>query len=124
MTKRKKVVVLADLHCGHRVGLCPPKYRYITPDKYTPIREELWELYTEMIERQKPIDILLVNGDVIDGTAWRSAATESLTTDMQTQVDMAHECIKICEPNHIVMTYGTAYHSAPDGQDWDMVLTK
>jgi hypothetical protein len=124
MSERKKVVVVADTHCGHRVGLTPPEYQAsLKPDKYTAIREELWDLYIQMIEKQKPIHILLANGDLLDGTAWRSSGTESLTTDMSVQVEIAQECLRVAKANHIILTYGTGYHTAPDGQDYDKMLT-
>jgi hypothetical protein len=124
MPERKKVVAIGDLHCGHRVGLTPPGYPGKANDKFTAIREELWDVYTGMIDKQKPIDVLLVNGDVIDGTSWRCSGTDSLTTDMNEQVEMAQKCLEYAEAKHTVMTYGTAYHTAPDGQDWDLVLSR
>ena len=121
--RRKKVVAIGDLHCGSRVGLTPPKWQLTKPDKYTEIREECWQLYTEMIDAEKPIDVLLVNGDAIDGPGARQGGTDVLTTDPAEQIDIAEEAIRYAEAKHVVMTYGTFYHTGVD-TDWESVLAR
>lgn len=122
----KRVVVLADLHCGHRVGLTPPDWQSDAPGgKYLLIQQQLWEAYAGWIEQAKPIDYLFVNGDSIDGKGDRSGGTELITSDREKQCRMAHDAITICEvPGHnIVMTKGTGYHVGND-EDWEEILSE
>ena len=47
---KKKIVAMADLHCGHRVGLTPPKWqgRNVNP-KYNRIQKELWDFNSNFL---------------------------------------------------------------------------
>lgn len=127
----KKLVVIADMHCGHRAGLTPPNWQY-SGDleegndryKYMLTQREMWEAYTALIRKHKPIDILVVNGDAIDGKGERSGGTEQITASMLEQVEIAKECIDICEAKNIVVVYGTPYHASPSGEDFELTLAK
>jgi len=116
--KKKRVVILSDLHCGHVVGLTPPSW-HDTPDssadpsriKLADFRKRSFSIYYNTIKRLKPIDILLVNADCIDGRGEISGQTELITPDRDHQCDMAAEIIKCAGAKKIVMTYGTPYHT-------------
>jgi len=108
----KRVVVIADLHCGHRVGLTPPKYQSaVCGEKYYKVQVERWNQYAEIINKLKPIDVLLVNGDCIDGRGERSGGVELIAVSRMKQVDMAIDCINECGAGKIIMTRGTPYHT-------------
>jgi hypothetical protein len=116
----KRILVISDMHCGHLVGLTPPSWRSpigVVGKKIANMQDTLWEIYTNEIDKIKPIDILIVNGDAIDGKGKRSGSTELITPDTNKQVDMAAECINYCEADKIVMTYGTPYHVSDGGND-------
>lgn len=109
---------MSDLHAGHVVGLTPPSW-HDTPSKTAePVRAKLanfrtkaFDIYYNTIKSLKPIDVLLVNADCIDGRGEKSGGTELLTTDRDKQCDMAAEIIKCVGAKKIVMTYGTPYHT-------------
>jgi len=108
----KRVVFISDLHCGHRVGLTPPRYQGRNlDDKWNDIQNELWCEYTRMVKNLSPIYALVVNGDCIDGLSYRSGGSELITTDRLQQIRMAAECIKAWDCSNIKMTYGTPYHT-------------
>lgn len=118
----KRVVCIADLHCGHRVGLTPPEWQSDAPGgKYALIQSELWNAYAGWIDALKPIDFLFVNGDAVDGKGARSGGTELITSDRTKQIQMAYDCITYTGCKSIVMTYGTPYHTGDD-EDWEFVL--
>ena len=109
----KRVVAMGDLHCGHRVGLTPPKWQSaIKGNKYHKIQVELWEEYKNIIKHLQPIDALIVNGDCIDGRGERSGGTELISTNRQEQINMAATCINFCSAKKVVLTRGclTAGH--------------
>ena len=115
---KKRVVIIGDLHSGHRAGLTPRQYFPSTKSKnHDKIRKETWMHYTQIMDDLKPIDILVVNGDSIDGKGSRSAGTELVTTDIKEQCDIACDCIKYAEAKKIIIIRGTPYHGSPDGQD-------
>jgi hypothetical protein len=120
----KKVVAIGDPHSGNRVGLTSPTYQKILKgDKYDVIRQEIWEGYTTMIDKQKPIDILIVNGDCIDGCGYRQGGVDLVEPDRHRQCDMASEAILYAEADTIMMTKGTFYHTGAR-EDYEDIIAK
>jgi hypothetical protein len=121
----KRVVACGDMHCGHRVGLTPPKYQSQRHgDYYFRVQKELHSYFKSSIEKIKPIDILIHNGDGIDGKGFRSGGTELIESDRTKQVDMAVENLLLAEAKHYVLTYGTPYHVGKE-DDWEgMIATR
>ena len=118
----KKIAIISDLHCGHRAGLTPPKYQY-QPErsKYGEAQKSIYEQYLAAIERWSPVDVLIVNGDAIDGKGDRTGGSELITSDRDEQVEMAYEAITAWKAPTIIMTYGTGYHTGKE-EDWEAVL--
>jgi len=129
---------MGDLHCGALIGLTGPPWHQQIKDgvsdinkrnKYSRIANALWQHYDQTLKALAPIHVLLVNGDMIDGRGTRSGGTELITTDRTEQVGMAAHAI-----NHarlyagrgfkIVGTYGTAYHTSGDGEDFENLVAK
>jgi len=117
MRNKKRVVVISDLHSGHQVGLTPPSWHDAPSKTAEPgriklaeFRQKSYALFHRAIAALKPIDVLLVNADCIDGRGEKSGGTELLTSDRDRQCDMAVEIIKSVGAKRIVMTYGTGYH--------------
>jgi len=125
----KRVVVISDLHCGHRVGLTPPGWQYhasaanIERRKYAKMQAGVWKFYAETIDHLQPIDILIVNGDLVDGKGERSGGTEQLEPSFIKQAEMAAECLRYAQAKHIVITYGTPYHAGAD-EDFEGIVAK
>jgi len=119
----KRVVFGSDMHCGHRVGLTPPDFMTFggtstkNSRKYFKIREALWEEYSRMIDKLKPIDIVVHNGDAVDGKGHRSGGTEIIMPEMKDQIDAATTCLQYTKARKFILTRGTAYHVSPGGED-------
>jgi len=112
----KRVVVISDFHCGHAVGLTHPDFNPKYSDgsraaEASVMRSVYWSLYAGTLGELKPIDVLVVNGDCIDGKGEASGGTELLTANRNEQVEMATAAILEAEAKTIVMAYGTAYHT-------------
>ena len=117
MKVKKRVLVVSDFHCGHFVGLTPPSWHDILSPhadadrkKMSNIRKLMYDKFYNIIKSLKPIDVLLVNADCIDGRGEKNGGTELLVVDRDAQCDMAIEIIKSIGAKTIIMTYGTAYH--------------
>jgi hypothetical protein len=127
----KRVVVISDLHCGHRFGLTHPDFdaRPQTPDsgssawKRYKLRRKCWRYVEQKAVELQPIDVLIVNGDCIDGKGKKSGATELLTTDRNVQVEMAVVAIQEFKAANVVMSFGTPYHTGV-GEDWEKQIYK
>jgi len=117
----QRVVVVSDLHCGHRTGLTHPIYNAGTENfKDTfEMRRKLWDWYKKEITGLKPIDYLISNGDVIEGKGTRNTGIELLSSDRNVQTDMAVAALKIADAKEYHFTYGTGYHTGPE-DDWEV----
>ena len=120
----KRVVIIADTHCGHRAGLTPPGWQY--PDEcddsersgFARNQRILWDWFSHKIESLRPIDYLFVNGDALDGKGSRSGGTEQVEADRSKQAEMAAEIIEFIGADKILMIYGTPYHVGQE-EDWE-----
>jgi len=86
--------------------------------KFARIQRTLWDRYRDMLKALKPIDVLIVNGDAIDGKGQKSGGTELITSDRDEQALMAARCIQEVGAPVVYMTYGTSYHTGND-EDWE-----
>lgn len=121
----KKIAVLSDFHCGHKVGLTPKGYLPEQPVKeraeWVTANRAYYNWYALQIARNGPYDIIFLNGDLVDGRGTKSGGNELITTDMEEQCDMAVKLIreipkaKNCK---IVITRGTPYHTGNE-EDWE-----
>ena len=115
-----RLLAMSDTHCGHELGLTPPKHDpgpRLTPTRYR-MRREIWDWWEPRAKALKP-DVVIFNGDAIDGKGQSSAASELIYTDRNDQVEMATDILKgIGGKPEIYMAYGTAYHTGK-GEDWE-----
>jgi hypothetical protein len=125
--KPKRIVVISDLHCGNRSGLTPPDWQYkdeATSDgmeKWGTIQRAVWKFYAATLAKLQPIDLLVVNGDALDGKGERSGGMELLTADRREQVEMAGQAIELAGARKVLIIRGTPYHVG-EGEDWESVL--
>jgi hypothetical protein len=93
-------------------------------------RREGWDWFAGQIDsirrennayKNKGIDILIVNGDAIDGRGEKSKSTELIATDQQEQCDIATECIEYVGAKSILMSRGTPYHTGK-GEKWENLM--
>jgi hypothetical protein len=118
MRKKKPIetaLVIGDMHDGSRFGLAPPSWW----SKRTQFMSEwLWKCWMHMIDWLPPeIDLLVLNGDLIEGQQKRGDSVGLYTADLSEQTDMAIETLeplaKKCK--RIIRVGGTAYHEGFHG---------
>lgn len=125
--KPYRILVLADSHCGHRSGLTPPAYQFSIHSKdaarrkYAKIQQLMWDWYTTTLDRLRPFDAVIFNGDAIEGKGERSGGTELITTNRDEQCEIAEECIQIAKPKAVHLIYGTNSHAGIE-EDWEDIL--
>lgn len=126
--KRKRVVIISDLHCGHRVGLTPPRHQPKADEdaprhvrKIASERKFLWDWFEKEIKSLGPISRLVVNGDAIEGKGTKSGGVELLTADREEQADIAADAINSIGAAQVFATFGTPYHVGAD-EDWESVV--
>lgn len=124
------LLVLSDSHCGHRRGLTPPSYQSAVPETAPRERHKdaewarlSWEWFRGELRRLPRPDLLLFNGDAVEGKGVRSGGTELITADREEQVEMALAVIEEVRAQRVTMTFGTAAHVGED-EDWESILAR
>lgn len=122
---------MSDTHCGHLVGLTPPGWQ-LSPtdsdrigdkrDKFISIQKQCWQFYSDTIRKHGPFDVVIANGDLIDGAGARSGGTEQQSADRLNQCEMAERCLReVGGKAKIFITFGTAYHTG-EAEDFETVV--
>jgi len=132
MKKRKKtlmnLIVVSDLHCGCRLGLCPPEIKLDDGAvyKHTPLQADIWKrwecfwnVWVPVVTKGEPYGIV-INGDALDGV--HHGAVTQITNNLTDQAKIAKACISplIGAENKMCHFYyhlrGTEAHVGASGQ--------
>lgn len=122
----KRLLVISDTHCGHEVGLTPPQWNPRGVEANTAMekyRDWMWQGFMSMVEPLKPIDILVHNGDAIDGRGERIGGVEGLFADRNQQCKMAADVIKWVGARKVLIARGTDYHVGKEEDFEDTVAS-
>lgn len=123
MAKPVRVLVVGDLHCGHEVGLWADRDLPMADGRELPLNSgqahllKCWRHLQVLAKEEIKPDIIVVNGDLVDGEQRKSAGTEAVTTIITAQVKAAK---KLLEPltslaKEVYVTRGTPYHDGARG---------
>lgn len=123
MVNTKSLVIISDLHCGSVYGLTPPGWASNKSPHYK-LQQEAWLAYKNIARKWSEPDILLINGDLIEGRQERQGGAELITNDRNVQSEMAVYCIREWRAKNILMTYGTTYHVGSTGEDFEYNIAK
>jgi hypothetical protein len=121
-----RIAVISDLHCGHAAGLTPPGWWVPVKSAYGNLgqhQREAWNAYKALVKLLSPVDVLVCNGDAIDGKGKRSGGVEQVVSDRHEQVRMAVESIAMWGAGQVFLTRGTPYHVG-DEEDFEDVVAR
>mgnify|MGYP001400458069 CR=1 FL=1 len=123
----KTMIVISDLHCGHLVGLTPPGWWSSEEErpKYRHIQEECAKWFIDEIEsvkKNRRIDIMVSNGDLVDGAGGRNCGRELLDGKLESQIKMAKYWIDFIGARQKVFIKGTPYHTSVEGLHVEEVI--
>lgn len=118
------LIIISDLHCGCRLGLCPPEG--VTLDgggRYAPSAlqmavwdwwMEFWNEWVPTVTRGEPWD-LVVNGDALDGV--HHGSTTQVSHDLGDQARMAAIVLGpiVVQARKYYHIRGTEAHVGPSG---------
>jgi hypothetical protein len=128
--KTKRLVVISDLHCGHVAGLTPPEFDRWAPEGLADLesqylnRRYIWDWFEKQVKSLGKVDVLIANGDMLDGKGPASGGTEQLYMSYEQQADMAAAVIgRFAGSPSVNMSFGTGYHTGKE-EDWESVLAR
>jgi hypothetical protein len=114
----KTLLALGDLHVGNEGAIMPEE---IESDPANPgksrrhfaqgIQKTLIKKWYEMVDECPRPDVLLLNGDLIDGKNYKDSGLGVWTTDMHLQAAALADLVKMLKPRQIIATSGSPYHT-------------
>lgn len=102
----KRILVVSDMHCGHTRGLSPW-------DNYSSdISNFLYNKWKEMVKYVGDIDMVIVNGDCVDGSNYKDDGFGLFTSDIHEQCMMVRDLFEPFRKMGVqfVFTDGSKYH--------------
>lgn len=126
MSTLNNLIIVSDLHCGCRLGLCPPEVQLDEKAtyKHTPLQadiwkrwEEFWGVWVPKVTRDEPFAVVL-NGDAIDGVHHRAVTqvTQNLTDQARIAKQILRPVVEACQGCYYHIR-GTEAHVGPSGQE-------
>lgn len=125
----KRIIIISDPQCGANTGLTPPPFQLIypepTPDqkKLQDFRRESWIWFENQIEKYKPFDICIGNGDLIDGRQEKSGGSELIEPSRVKQCEMASYIINRIGATKNYISRGTPYHTGKL-ESWEDIVAE
>ena len=108
----KTLLVLSDIHVGSRQAVSPPVFEITDGSEYRANRvgKALFEAWSKTAKLWKNPDILVINGEPIDGQGVKSHGVEQWTTNYLDQIDASVALVKMFGAKKIFVTQGSNYH--------------
>lgn len=122
MRRSRYVVVYADIHGGHIVGLTPPKWFKRSSKSLVKYESRLWREHKGLVKDLPKIDHMIINGDVVDGKQPKNKGGELITPVIAEQCQIAVASIIMPEARTIDVVRGTRYHVGTSDNYEDQIL--
>ncbi len=114
----KIVIPSGDFHIGNRGSLMthevirnadiPSKKEIVEP---TNTQKEIIKIYENLCDQYHKPDLLILNGDLVDGKNYKDSGLGLWSSDVAEQAEVFAELISWLKPRKIVGTSGSPYHS-------------
>lgn len=121
----KKLVLVADFHEGHRVGLTNPSWAP-TGDAGAKVREAIFEkYYWSAVESEwHAPDVLAIVGDAIDGKGKRQTGVGQWDTSIQNQAIRAAKLAAMWDAKEYIVIRGSGYHVETGGEPGEELMAR
>lgn len=115
-----KVIFLSDIHAGNQVSVKSDRAVISQDDTISPQNKQqeiLFNYWKELAKTWKNPDILIVNGDTIDGLNGRNAITYCWSDNLIDQANDAIRLVNMFGAKKTFVVRGTPYHTSTKGVD-------
>ena len=125
MAGSKSFVIYSDLHTGSKYSVCTEE-PVLDDGSYRPSPNqkkmlEAWYASLDMIE-QKNTDIMVINGEPIDGDNYRSLGDSVWSTDMGDQLLDAEKLVSMIPHEKLYMIRGSGYHTTRGATNYEKIF--
>ena len=124
--KPYRILIVSDLHVGSSTAICsehPVISDLGTTYNPNPLQKVLLRAWKDMIKDLKgPIDLLVVNGECVDGANVRQVGQQSWSTNLEDQMNDAKKLIEMIPYRKVLLLRGSNYHDQIDGTNLEEVM--
>lgn len=108
----KSLVVLSDVHVGSREAVSPLTFERTDGGTYSANDKQraLFAHWSAVVKAWKNPDILVLNGEPVDGQQPKDKGVGAWTTDWNDQINAAVQLVKMFGAKKIYVTRGSNYH--------------
>ena len=124
--KPYRILVISDLHVGSITSVCsehPVISDLGTRHNPTSLQKALFRAWKQMIKDLKhPIDLLVINGECVDGANVKQIGQQSWTTNVNDQMEDAKKLIEMIPYRKVMLLRGSNYHDQIDGTNFEEIM--
>jgi hypothetical protein len=120
------IVTLGDIHAGSRAAICVPDMTLNGGGsfRYSAAQKGLFDAWCKLAKDWNSPDILIANGDLIEGQARKESGVPCWSTDLEDQMHCAEILIKMFKPKKLYIINGTGYHVDAAGKSLENILAR
>ena len=124
--KPYRILIVSDLHVGSSTAICSE--RPVISDlgtTYNPnaLQKQFLRAWKDMIkDLDGPIDLLVVNGECIDGANVKQVGQQSWSTNLEDQMNDAKKLIEMIPYKEVMLLRGSNYHDQIDGTNFEEIM--
>lgn len=117
-------MALGDIHAGSRAAICVPDMELCGGGsfRYSAAQRGLYEAWCGLSKEWANSDVLIVNGDAIEGQARKESGVPCWSTDLDDQLQCAELLVKEFGAKKIYIINGTGYHTDAGGKSLECHL--
>jgi hypothetical protein len=119
-TSSKTLGVISDMHVGSTTAL----YSGYGPAKITSDQEKIRDWWLHCSDKIGKCDLLLLNGEPVEGTHYKSNAYELWSASIADQCDDAERLVKQWHYDKLLLTRGSKYHSQDGHTSYEEILAR
>lgn len=114
------------MHVGSQYAVCSPDAAIGGRGlAMTDFNKDMYEYWCDVIDsKQQPTDIMVLNGEPIDGANNKSGGTGVWTTNVMEQLNDAERLMRMHSWRELLMTRGSRYHVAVNNMAHEEVLAR
>lgn len=117
-TSSKNVGIISDMHVGSNMAL----YSGYGPARISPDQVKLRDWWSHCIDKIGHVNVLLLNGEPINGTNVKQGGFQNWSSDLNDQLGDAERLIKEWKYENFVMTRGSEYHTQQGWTNYEETL--
>lgn len=124
---QKKVVILSDIHSGSEYAVKSPWATVREDDTHSQMnsqQEVLFDHWKDLSKKWRRPDVLIINGDLIEGLQPKSQLTHCWSSDLFDQADDCIRLVNMFGAKTIYVVRGTPYHTQTRGIDIEESIAK